>query len=216
MVRVVRGQYAVKAGVAVLFAASLIAGCSSGPVTGSALPGSSEPGSPGSTAAPKVTVITPVPIPTTVPPLPKSAPVRLEIPAIGVDSSLMRLGIDKTGALEVPRGGFPAGWFTGAPTPGERGPAIIAGHVRFGRQTGVFARLARLEVGDRIRVKRADDSTAVFKVTQVKNYRKTKFPAATVYGNLDHPGLRIITCGGLNDATAKFDDNVVVFADLMK
>jgi LPXTG-site transpeptidase (sortase) family protein len=212
------GYHAVRAGVAVLFAAILgVAGCSSEPGTGPALSGPQQrAGSQDGTAAPKVTVITPVPIPTTVAPLPRSAPVRVVMPSIGVDSRLMRLGIGKDGKLEVPPNGFPAGWFTGAPTPGERGPAIIAGHVHWARKAGVFARLAELKPGDRIRIARADRSTAVFRVTQVKTYRKTRFPGATVYGDLSHPGLRIITCGGLNESTAKYDDNVVVFADLVR
>ncbi|HUX71136.1 MAG TPA: class F sortase, partial [Cellulomonadaceae bacterium] len=61
--------------------------------------------------------------------LSRSAPVRLQIPAIGVDSSLMALGLNSDGTMQVPPSGFPAGWYTGAPTPGEIGPAIIAGHV---------------------------------------------------------------------------------------
>jgi LPXTG-site transpeptidase (sortase) family protein len=211
------GCHAVKAGAAVLVAVSLgvVAGCSSGPGTGPALSGPQQRlGSPDSAAAPKVTVITPAP--PTVAPLPKSAPLRVVVPAIGLDSGLMRLGITKDGTLEVPPNAVPAGWFTGGPTPGERGPAVIAGHVRWGRKAGVFARLARLKPGNEIRVARADRSTAVFRVNSVKTYRKTGFPAAAVYGNLGHAGLRLITCGGLNASTAKFDDNVVVFAELVK
>jgi hypothetical protein len=34
-----------------------------------------------------------------------------------------------------------------------------------------------------------------------------------VYGDLDHAGLRLITCGGLSNG--KFEANLVVFADLM-
>jgi LPXTG-site transpeptidase (sortase) family protein len=143
----------------------------------------------------------------------ESAPTRLRIPAIGVDSELLALGLQDDGTLETPPGPFPAGWFTGAPTPGEIGPAIIAGHVRY-ETPGVFARLSELARGDRIHVDRRDGSTATFRVVQVDHFAKSAFPTTKVYGNLDHPGLRLITCGGLDGDTNVFEENVVVFADL--
>ena len=143
----------------------------------------------------------------------RSAPVRLRIPAIGVDSSLMRLGLRPDGTLETPPGAFPAGWFTGGPTPGQIGPAIIAGHVRY-NTPGVFARLADLRPGEEIAVSRHDGSVARFRVTRLAHFAKSAFPTRRVYGDIDHAGLRLITCGGLDAATEEFEENVVVFADL--
>ncbi len=143
----------------------------------------------------------------------RSVPVRLRIPAIEVDSDLMGLGLQKDGTLEVPPGAFPAGWFRSAPTPGELGPAIIVGHVRF-ETPGVFARLTELRPDDEIKVARKDGSTAAFRVTRVQHFAKSAFPTKKVYGNIDHAGLRLITCGGLDANTNKFDENVVVFAEL--
>ena len=54
---------------------------------------------------------------------------RLQIPAIGVDTALIDLGLQRDGTLQVPPDGTRAGWFTGAPSPGERGPAVMTGHV---------------------------------------------------------------------------------------
>ena len=166
---------------------------------------------------------TPTPTPTVAPAaapleprvvtMPRSAPVRLRIPAIRVDSELMDLGLQKDGTLEVPPGAFPAGWFKGAPTPGELGPAVIVGHVRF-ETPGVFARLTDLRRDDEINVARKDGSTAAFRVTRVEHFAKAAFPSQKVYGNIDHAGLRLITCGGLDADTNKFDENVVVFAEL--
>lgn len=47
----------------------------------------------------------------------ESTPVRVRVPAIDVDSELMTLGLRGDGSLEVPPEGFPAGWYTGGPTP---------------------------------------------------------------------------------------------------
>jgi sortase (surface protein transpeptidase) len=147
--------------------------------------------------------------------LAKSAPVRLQIAAIGVDSSLMRLGLRSDGSMQVPAGGFPAGWFTGGPTPGEPGPAVIAGHIDMSGP-GVFYHLAKVRPGDWVMVTRADGSKPVFRVSQVSRYPKNQFPTKLVYGNINHPGLRLITCGGtFNPQTGHYEENLVVFADLV-
>ena len=147
--------------------------------------------------------------------LSRSTPVRLQIASIGVDSTLMRLGLRSDGSLQVPTGGFPAGWYTGGPTPGELGPAVIAGHVDM-LGPGVFYRLHDIAAGDQIVVTRADGSTPVFRVTQIRQYRKDQFPSQLVYGDIDHAGLRLITCAGtFNSASGHYEDNLVVFADLV-
>jgi hypothetical protein len=142
--------------------------------------------------------------------------VRVEIPEIGVDSELMPLGLTADGSLEVPPGAFPAGWFTGAPTPGEIGPAVIAGHIDWVTGPGVFADLASMQVGGQVRVTRTDGTVAVFRVAEVAQYPKDAFPTELVYGDLDHAGLRLISCGGaFNRGTGHYEDNVVVYADLV-
>lgn len=146
--------------------------------------------------------------------MPGSPPDRLVVPAIGVDVDVMDLGLTRSGALEVPPGAFPAGWYVGSPTPGELGPAVVAGHVSWSGVPGVFERLGELAEGDAVTVVRDDGSRAEFTVTRTRQYAKDAFPTTTVYGDLDHAGLRLITCGGLDPATGDYDDNVVVFARL--
>jgi LPXTG-site transpeptidase (sortase) family protein len=127
----------------------------------------------------------------------------------------MALGLRSDGTMQVPARGFPAGWFTGAPTPGELGPAIIAGHVDM-KGPGVFYDLHKLTAGDRVIVTRKDGTEPVFRVTQVQRFAKDAFPTKLVYGNIDHAGLRLITCGGtFNRSTGHYQDNIVVFADLV-
>ena len=145
-----------------------------------------------------------------------AVPVGLRIPSIGVDSELVNLGLQADGSLEVPPSGFPAGWYTGAPTPGELGPAIIAGHVDWGGQPGVFVDLRDLAPGDEIEVSRQDGSTAHFRITRVERFDKDDFPTHAVYGDLDHAGLRLITCDGdFDDQARSYRDNLVVFAELV-
>lgn len=210
-----------RAGVVLLVALALaLAGCGGGPATDvKPAPASAAPTpTPAVRPSPTAPVATPTPTPTPTGPttMPRSAPVRIQIPAIGVDSELMELGLEPDGTLEVPPNGFPAGWYTGAPTPGELGPAIIAGHVDW-RGPAVFHELSELLPDDLVSILRADGSTAVFRVTSVAQYPKTAFPTDEVYGDIDHAGLRLITCGGVfNRETGSHDDNIVVFADLVE
>ncbi len=146
-------------------------------------------------------------------PMSASEPVRIEIPALGVTSDVMDLGLQSDGSMEVPPGAYPAGWYTGAPTPGELGPAIIAAHVNWNGEPGVFYEIDELAPGDAILVQRADGGTAIFKVDRVDQYPKDEFPTDAVYGNIDHAGLRLITCGGdFNDDENSYIDNIVVYA----
>jgi hypothetical protein len=146
----------------------------------------------------------------------RSTPVRVQIPAIAVDATLMDLGLRDNGTMEVPPDGSQAGWYTGAPAPGELGPAVIAGHVDWGGQPGVFYHLRTLKPDDRIVVAREDGTTVTFRVTRSEQVLKSYFPTKMVYGNIDHAGLRLITCGGSFDPQARsYDRNVIVFAELV-
>lgn len=142
-------------------------------------------------------------------------PTALDIPAIGVRTRLVRLGLTASGALQVPATAAVAGWYTGSPRPGAIGSAIIAGHIDSYHGPGVFFRLRKLKPGDLIYVRRADGSLAVFGVTSVRTFAKARFPAGQVYGAVPNAQLRLITCGGTFDpATGHYLSNVVAFAVL--
>ncbi len=147
--------------------------------------------------------------------LPASTPGRVQIPALGVTSRIMQLGLERDGSMEVPPGAYPVGWYDRSPTPGQLGPAVLAGHVDWEGEPGAFAGLDELLPGDTVEVGRADGSTAVFVVDRVEEHAKDAFPSDAVYGDLDHAGLRLVTCGGAFDEdTGDYADNVIVFAHL--
>ena len=140
-------------------------------------------------------------------------PASLVIPSIGVTTSLVRLGLTSTGTLQVPSTTTVAGWYTGSPRPGAVGSAVIAGHIDSVSGPGIFFRLSQLQRGDRVYVRRADGTLAVFEVTQVQSYAKDAFPTAAVYGAVPDPELRLITCGGTFDYTTRsYLSNTVVYA----
>ena len=152
-------------------------------------------------------------------PLARSVPVRLKIPSIGVDTSLIQLGLAADGTVDVPpiEAHAPAGWYDGSPTPGQTGPSVILGHVTVGQfGDGVFLHLSRMRKGDRVTVELKDGVSAVFSVDSVQTVAKSQFPTSSVYGNVDHPALRLITCGGVRAADGSgYTDNVVVYASLV-
>lgn len=175
---------------------------------------------PSATASSAPATTAPAPAPTAELPavLEASEPVSFTIPSIGAGSDLLSLGLRDNGSLEVPPDGpgAPASWYNQSPTPGERGPAVLLGHVNAtDGGPGVFADLRSLKPGDRIDVKRADGSTASFEVTRGEQYPKDDFPTGTVYGYTPEAEIRLITCDGYDPATGLFDDNYVIFAKLV-
>ncbi|MZD59293.1 class F sortase, partial [Streptomyces sp. SID5606] len=149
-------------------------------------------------------------------PLERSVPVGLRIPAIGVDTPVLRLGLAADGTVEVPpvTDDDRAGWYRHSPTPGQVGPSVLLGHVTVGTHgDGVFRHLARLHRGDRIETRLENGTAAGFTVTAVRTVRKAEFPTDDVYGNVDRPELRLVTCGGPLTG-GEYRDNVIVFARL--
>jgi hypothetical protein len=145
----------------------------------------------------------------------ESAPVRLTIGEIGVDTALVPLGLDAKGALQVPEDFARAGWFTGGPLPGEQGPAVIAGHVDSRGGPAVFYRLRELKAGDTVQVRRADGIRLRFVVESVHQYPKAAFPREAVFGAAAAQALRLITCGGSFDHQRhSYRDNLIVDASL--
>jgi len=150
--------------------------------------------------------------------LPRSRPTRLLIPKISVDAPFTTLALGPTGQLEPP----PAhdvnlvGWYGGGAAPGERGTAIIAGHVDTATSAAVFVYLGELKKGDRFQVERADGRTASFMVDSVEKFAKEDFPSDRVYADTPDAQVRLITCAGAYDHQARdYTENLVVFGHLI-
>ncbi|PWK84102.1 LPXTG-site transpeptidase (sortase) family protein [Lentzea atacamensis] len=150
--------------------------------------------------------------------LPPSEPTEVRIPKIGAKSSLVPLGLNPDETIEVPPVEQPmqAGWYKLARTPGEPGPAVLLGHVDGNKQPGIFFRLKELAEGDEVEVSRKDGTTAKFRVRRTEQIAKNSFPTEAVYGETDEPELRLITCGGSYDQSARsYRDNIIVYATLI-
>lgn len=156
-------------------------------------------------------------VPATRAPLPRSTPLQLMIPSIGLSAPLLGLGTDSRGNPEVPPFSQPrtAGWIRDSVTPGEAGTALLVGHVDTRTGPAVLWNLSAVKPGALVEVARLDGSTARFTVDRLRTYPKDGFPDALVYGASADAQLRIITCGGGYDrARQEYSGNVVLFAHL--
>jgi hypothetical protein len=144
-------------------------------------------------------------------------PERIRIPVIGVKSRLEELGQNANGTIEVPEDWDVAGWFGGGARPGQRGPAVILGHVDSRSGPAVFYRLRELTPGDKISIDQRDGRTATFIVDRTERRPKTRFPTTDVYFPTLRPVLRLVTCGGsFDESSGHYRDNVIVFASLAR
>jgi LPXTG-site transpeptidase (sortase) family protein len=186
-------------------------------------PPQSAPGMPYALRAPGPATPAPTAVPTPDPAsdgkrLSRSRPVRLLIPKIGVDAPFTDLTLAPDGRLRPPPAANTnlVGWYANGPSPGERGTAVIAGHVDTKTSVAVFVYLRELRKGDTFQVVRADGSTASFVVDSAETFAKDRFPSERVYGDTGRAQVRLITCAGDYDRTVHdYKDNLVVFAHLM-
>ena len=146
--------------------------------------------------------------------LDKSVPTSISIPNIDVEASVVKVGLEKDGSLETPDlFSDLVGWYEYGPTPGEKGPAVLVGHVDTYKGPSVFWNLSKLNKKDVIEIARKDSQVVKYEVTKIETYPQDRFLTEKVYGNIDHAGLRIITCGGaFNYVTGKYSHNTIIFA----
>jgi sortase (surface protein transpeptidase) len=148
--------------------------------------------------------------------LPASAPVALEIPSIDVKSSnFVDLQVGKNGTIDVPGSADEVGFYTGGPTPGQIGPAVLGAHVDSTKGPGIFYNLGAVKPGAKIHITRQDKTRATFVVDRVALYPKDDFPTEAVYhSDFDRAEIRLVTCGGTFHPVKHYLDNVVVFGHL--
>jgi LPXTG-site transpeptidase (sortase) family protein len=134
----------------------------------------------------------------------------VEIPRLGVEAKLVPLRLDD-GALAGPKEPDDVGWYTESPMPGDRGTAVLVGHLDSRVGPAVFYRLGELRSGDLVIVRRSDGPVR-FRVQQLARYRRASVPVQDVYGPTPDRELRLITCDGPYRSGRGYRDNVVVYA----
>ncbi|MEU1281371.1 class F sortase [Streptomyces sp. NPDC005805] len=157
------------------------------------------------------------PLPPSAAPLPHAVPRRVAVPSAGIDAPVAPVGLDADGWVAAPppeRAGT-AGWYTGAVSPGQRGTAVVVGHVDNDAGPAVFYALGSLKPGTRVEVARADGRTAVFALYAVELFPQQGFPARSVYADGPRAEIRLITCGGAYSPRDGYTGNVVASGRLV-
>jgi len=154
-------------------------------------------------------------------PLPESVnktssglPVRLSIPAINVHANIQHLGITPQGEMEVPDNAVDVGWFESGSRPGEKGSAVIAGHLDGKNgESGVFTHLHKLKEGDKLYIEDDKGTSTTFIVRESRMYDPGY--ADDVFTKNDNAHLNLVTCDGFWDANSKsYSKRLVVFTDI--
>lgn len=150
-------------------------------------------------------------------PTPKpSIPDKLHIPKLGIDARVESVAMDKAGAMDVPKGAMNVAWYNLGAKPGEKGSAVIAGHLD--SKTGapeVFWDLDKLSKGDEIEIIDAKGKTYTFAVTDQKTFEFDKVPLQDIFANTNGTFLNLITCEGTFDKSNKnYSKRLVVYSQL--
>lgn len=140
-------------------------------------------------------------------------PVEIEIPALGIRTTVEQVGLDTYGKMDVPSTDETVAWYGGGYKPGEIGQAVIAGH--YDTQTGapaVFYHLSSLHEGDIVRVTGENGMVKTFAVTRIAIYDNNNFPVKEVFGLTGDRGLNLITCEGkYNPEVHNYSHRTVVY-----
>ena len=140
-------------------------------------------------------------------------PVALSIPVLGIEAApIVDVGVADDGELEVP-GADAVGWYRFGPRPGEEGSAVLAAHIAFNREPGVFRYLVDASVGDRFSVEFDDGSSQTYEIVEEAQYDKQELPFDRVFAKGGAPVVTLITCGGeFNRSLRSYEDNIVAYA----
>lgn len=163
---------------------------------------------------PKVVSIQPTVVKKTTVPAKRvySFPVKLTIPRIGVDATVLPMGLTTTGNMQAPLTNSDTGWYKYGTRPGNEGSAVIDGHLGLSSEA-VFGRLNQLRVGDIISVVDDQRSVISFKVRKIETYDRSS-DATDIFNNKSGAHLNLITCNG--DWEAKqvtYSRRLVIFSD---
>ncbi len=169
---------------------------------------------PAPTPLPTATPVPPTPTP--LPPLPGVTPIQLRIPSVGIKAQVEYVGLDGQNRMDVPRNFWNVAWYKLGPKPGERGNAVIDGHVDSQKGEAVFWNLRKLQVGQRIYIQGDNGQEKVFEVFDVQNYPFDQAPMDRIFGGSNDAQLNLITCTGTFDqATHNYDQRFVAYSRLV-
>ncbi|TGB01650.1 class F sortase [Halobacillus salinus] len=142
-------------------------------------------------------------------------PTRIRIPSIDVDAKIESVGVLDNGEMGVPEDPLKAGWFEPGTQPGNRGNAVIAGHVDSKTGPAVFYHLDQMKKGDEFTVTGKDGKEKTYVVQKLESYPQYNSPIEKIFGSTNEKRLNLITCTGefIRDKGGH-QDRLVVYSTL--
>jgi LPXTG-site transpeptidase (sortase) family protein len=150
-----------------------------------------------------------------------ATPVRLEIPKLGIDTSIEPVATDKNGNMGVPADYRDVAWYAPGVIPGDAGDAVISGHLDWvvnGKLTpAVFTNLGSLKTGDKLEIVGQDGRTLDFSVNDSRLLAYNASPAkASLFASGGPARVTLITCAGTFDQRLhQYTQRLVVTAQLV-
>jgi len=143
-------------------------------------------------------------------------PTTLIIPALSIHQPIEQVGFDKEKRMDVPKNVYNAGWYMFGARPGDKGNAVIDGHINTPKLApSIFYNLDTLRPGDSVIIEDDKGQTLSFHVTHVEHIPLDNFPIKTIFGSSNKTNLNLITCSGSYDRKLKnYTERVVVFTEL--
>ncbi len=149
------------------------------------------------------------------PTTPKITDAHLKIPKIGVDATILDMGVTPDGAMAVPNNTIDVGWFSFGTRPGEIGSAVIGAHNRLHSKPGIFARLGELKKGDIVSVVDVHGVSISFVVRDIHTY-DAQDTNTGIFESASGVHLNLITCTGAWDSKTKtHTKRLVIFTDMI-
>ena len=144
-------------------------------------------------------------------------PVRLAIPAIGVEATVEQVGLKADGSMATPSNFENVAWYSLGAKPGAPGNAVIDGHVNNAlTKAGVFEHLSSLTLGDALIVTDSSGNKLSYVVVGTQAYAANAAPDGAIFATSGPSQLVLITCDGQWDtANHQFDKRLVVTARLV-
>ncbi|MCK1971799.1 class F sortase [Bacillus safensis] len=142
-------------------------------------------------------------------------PAEIAIPAIDVKAKVEKTALLKDGSMGVPQDTDNTAWFEDGPKPGDKGNAVMNGHVDNKWGPSVFYRLKELKKGDKVIVTSSSGKKRSFEVIKVRSYPREEKPNA-FFGYAFTRNLNLITCTGTFDhAAGTHEKRLVVFTQMI-
>ncbi|MDT3761889.1 class F sortase [Priestia filamentosa] len=142
-------------------------------------------------------------------------PVLLLIPTANIVAPIEAHGLSQNGEIILPENSSSVTWFQNSSSPGERGNAVIAGHVDSKKGRAIFYSLSKMRKGDTFFIQKKSGKTMSFTVTKTAVYERNQFPVNKVFGSSSKRTVHLVTCTGLfNKEEGTHADRLLVTATL--